>query len=416
MNRELPQKYQENNSKPSTGLNVLCVNSDLAGCYHYRVKVPFGELKRFGVTYNWVPFLPNSLNMSFMDTLIRFIHPYDVVNVQRCYKYPLINALRQACDIMGKPLIFETDDDYLNLPPYNPCSVEMKTEDAREGFKEILRMADMVTVTTEELKNIYYPFNKNIKILPNNLENVHQYRDFIEGTADKDGKFKIEPTLGLYSIPSVIKGGGKRERIIRIGYSGTPTHQIDFKTIEFYWWKLLKKYKKKICVVYIGDQYFAQLHQENMKGEGVNSVFIPTMMYELYYLNLRNLDIGIAPLMPNIFNMSKSPIKAVEYGSWGIPSVLPNYITYNREFTDGKDCLMYHSGQEFYDAMSELIENEILRERLGENAREYVLQNRLEHLYSEERFNIYKDVVGNSHQLRIFNPTKEINNEIPQAN
>ncbi len=57
--------------------------------------------------------------------------------------------------------------------------------------------------------------------------------------------------------------------------------------------------------------------------------------------NIRNIDIGIAPLAPTIFNMSKSDIKAVEYGSWGIPSLLPRYVTYSRNFVEEENCLMY---------------------------------------------------------------------------
>ena len=332
--------------------------------------------------------------------------------VQRCYKYRLVAAVRQACDILGKKMIFETDDDYLHLPPYNPCAFEINPQ-TREEFKEILRMADQVTVSTEELKNVYYPYNKNIDVLPNNVKEVFYFKDV--GTAEVDNMGNFDPIFqhGLIHVPAYgqLEDGSSR-RLVRIGYTGTPTHRQDFETIRKEWFKTLKKFKDKVCVIYVGDEYFAKVHEEEM-GKS-NMIYIAPSQYWLYYMHIRNFDIGIAPLVPDVFNMGKSPIKAVEYASWGVPAILPNFITYEREFVNGTNCLMYYNDREFGTALGSYIEDREIRVTHGRNAREHVRLNRLEELphNSARRAGILRNLYEGSTPITMFEPNKkEIKNE-----
>jgi glycosyltransferase involved in cell wall biosynthesis len=106
--------------------------------------------------------------------------------------------------------------------------------------------------------------------------------------------------------------------------------------------------------------------------------------------------------------MSKSSIKAVEYGMWGIPSVLPNYVTYTRNFTNEQNCLTYNNSREFEEQLSRLIDDHDLRETMGQNARDYVRDNRLEHLHAEKRFNLYRDLITSTPKPRRFAPSSQV--------
>ena len=156
----------------------------------------------------------------------------------------------------------------------------------------------------------------------------------------------------------------------------------------------------------MGDQYFWKKHEDLKKYKKVpdRNIYIPQYEYSLYMYNYRNLDVAIAPLYPNIFNMSKSDIKAVEAASWGIPCVLPNYVTYNRNFVHGETCFLYDNGKEFYEYIELLLGDPKLRSDMGQKALQYVTENRLERLHAKERYEAYKSVIDKSYRLNIFHP------------
>lgn len=386
-------------------MNCLCIVSDFGACFEYRVRGPFTELKKFGVNLTYYPFLPRDPRQNDLMTLLNFVYPYDLVIVQRCFRLGIMWHLRQVCDILGKKLIFETDDDYLHIPLHNPCAAEFLDPKRRWEFLEILRMADMITVSTQELKNVYYPYNKNIAVLPNNIPGVQFFKDSGEVQIDLESPY-YDPIIsnGFVHLPAYTNIDGAKFRVIRIGYTGTVTHREDFNTIKGSWFKTIKKLSKNnsIQVVYIGDDYFARMHDKELGGS--NMLHIPATGYEMYYQNIRNLDIGIAPLEINIFNMSKSPNKAIEYASWGIPAVLPNYITYDREFKHNETALFYNNPAEFEEQLTRIVEDSDLRNRLGQNARMHVLQNRLESVHAQERFELYQGLLNTSRPIKIFKP------------
>jgi len=370
---------------------------------------------------------------------------FDLIILQRCFMYDLFSRIRKACNFLGKPLIFETDDDYLNLPTHNPCYLALaarellakyqefieakKFDEAKmlyplleqsrlkglEQYRNIIRESDGIVVSTEELKRSLTPYNKNIIVLQNNVDRVfygkdydsedqHKYQD-----ANGDWKIKVPTYQNLFTIPSwcIIDPKYKVvKKIPRIGYSCTTSHRgQDFDTIKKKFFKTIDKYHQDTWSVFLGDDYF--YNQQEKKGR---KHFIWPTEYDLYVFNLRNIDVGMAPLETNIFNMSKSDIKAVEHAMWGTPCVLPNMITYTRNFVNEETALFYDNEEEFGEQLERLIKDEKLRRKLGDNAREYVRENRLESLHSEKRFNFYQSMVQSSYNLKVFMPHKELVN------
>jgi glycosyltransferase involved in cell wall biosynthesis len=423
-------------------MKILTFASDLSGCHNYRVRIPNIELKRFGVENTTLTFIPNQPGVGQIQTLVDLIENYDLVILQRCHIPEIYALIREATSFLGIPLIFETDDDYFNLEKDNPAywsmvprgilKDNMSTQEMEqirnsylEAYKQVISGVDMITTSTEELKHILYPYNRNIEVLPNNVLDVYRYRTYDpeQNFIGPDGKFYLPNNLGMISTPSyAIKEDGTLLATPRIGYSCTPSHWgQDWKTVEYYWHKLIQKHSKTCWFVYVGAQpgprgdwsedYWIKQHHEVVKRFQVKNRAIPIAPaeYDLYNFHLRNIDIGIAPLSPNIFNMSKSEIKWLEYSSWGIPSVLPNYITYNRSVENHKTALLYDNGREFQEAIESLIHDSKLRHQIGLNALNWVEQNRLEKHWAKRRFDIYKDLVDNSYRLKIFEP--EVKNE-----
>lgn len=385
------------------------IKSDMGGCFQLRVLQPFSELRRWGVDYSHTAFLPQNISEPPEDTLVRWVEQFDLIIVQRCFKYEIFKRMRRACDIAGRKLLFETDDDYINLPYYNPCHKEIHNGDNLAGFIQILREADGITVTTQELKDVYYRFNKNIYVLPNNVECIYPFKDEYIQPIGMDGKVPMSEVFGFVSYPSFVSVQPEAtkppaiNKLFRIGYTATPTHREDYMTIKPYFEKFLKKYPNTI-VFYLGDPWFPQVgHPSNHK----NVVHIPNQPYELYLQNIRNFDVGIAPLVPDIFNMSKSSLKLLEYGSWGIPAVAPNYITYTRHFEHNKTAMLYNNGREFYDMLEEMANNHQKRQEIGRNAAMMINDTRTEKVNSEERFNLYKSFIDSTPKYQRFRPNKE---------
>lgn len=441
---------------PKINYRVIAYCADQFACYRFRIDQPHRELKRYGVSTHVQLATPSDEGTTgfSMNALIKQIARYDLVIIQRLTSLNFIKWFKEACDIAGKPLIFESDDDYLHLEKHNPCffstsldglvrqyrdltaagkileAEALKPELERERIKGLnelkyaLSLPDLITTTTEELAQVFRAHNKNVVVLPNCVEQVYWERDYMveavhpPGTfmpnqfgelVDVSGQLVVPNQLGFQTIPAYYQNFSQEgeflgeKRVLRVGYTGTTSHQQDFETIRTYWDRLVEKYKHKCWFIYIGDPYFAD---QTVSGR-TRRHWIKDAPYDIYRHNIRNLDIGIAPLEPTPFNMGKSDIKLLEYGMWGIPGVAPNYITYSRSFTHGETALLYNNGKEFYDYMEELINNSALRLKLGNAARKYVYENRLEENWVEKRFLTYKALLDHHTPYTTFSPNKE---------
>lgn len=394
-------------------LGIVCDHTAIA---YYRLIQPMTVLAGAGVHFNMVRFLPNHPTMSNIGLLYELVFQYDLVILQRCYDVYYAKLIRQACDLVGIPMVYETDDDYFHIPPDNHGYNVVNQPGIIDRYHEILEMADAVTVTNRELAAIVYPFNSNVHIFSNNVlymgggEHLSVKKDLHLERANEQGMMVIPEAHGSYNAPAFFermipeKDGfytKKLGRIVRLGYSATPSHRSDVETIAGAVHKILDKYGDKILFITVGDK---ECHDKLTQGRKRCFNIEQDMNYWKYWENIRTFDIGLAPLQPNLFNMSKSQIKAVEYGSWGTVGLLPNMCTYTREFTHNTNCLLYNNQKEFYNALEILINDHKLRDQLSEAARDRVRDYRIEQ--SERnyrpRLEFYKSLVGkykcNSHQ------------------
>lgn len=399
---------------------------------------PWRALVRFGVSLDTVATLPSLSNApgTSEQALLTQISRYDLIILQRVTMLPIVKMIKNICHLLDKPLVGVFDDNYIHLEHHNPCFfscslsglpqtyrelinegrtaeaealVPALLQDRENGLSELktsLGLYDLLIVTTEELREAYLPFNKNIVVLKNNIDQTFPERDMTVETLDEQGRFMIESKFGLVTVPGFYyQAPEKLARVLRIGYTGTETHRHDFDTtIKNAWTKLVKKYAADKWFVYIGDPYFAET---SYYAENTRKIHIPAAAYETYRLNLRNLDIGIAPLSPTPFNMSKSDLKVMEYASWGIPSVAPDYVTYSRFWKHGENILLYKNETEFIECVEALMNNPALRERLGRNALEYVTKYRTEAVNAEERYLVLKNLVDSKLKFKTITPLKK---------
>jgi tetratricopeptide (TPR) repeat protein len=217
---------------------------------------------------------------------------YDLVIIQRYVK--LDEASLALFEKHPKPLIFETDDLLIRLPRYHPDIANLGH--ARLFWNLFAKQIDGIMVSTEYLQRFYSSSSQSIEVIRNVLppNYVNEQRQLKAG----------QP--------------------LHICYHGTPTHIKDFDFLTQTLIKLKKEYNDRIACHFFGFAPSPSI--ETMPGMYIHP-FEPNYVKSLERIKNIGIDIGLAPLLNNDFNRSKSSIKYLEYtyaGGIGVYSdVLP---------------------------------------------------------------------------------------------
>ena len=82
-------------------------------------------------------------------------------------------------------------------------------------------------------------------------------------------------------------------------------------------------------------------------------------------------DIGLAPLVDTRFNACKSPIKALDYAALGLAVAASDVPAYRGSLADGGGgCLVPNDTAAWFDALSRLVRDRVLRAQLARGAQE----------------------------------------------
>ena len=101
----------------------------------------------------------------------------------------------------------------------------------------------------------------------------------------------------------------------------------------------------------------------------------PFVPREENFQNIANLDINLAPLeINNPFCMAKSELKFFEAGLVATPTVAVATQSYQEAIIDGVDGFLAANQNQWLEKMERLVLDENLRKKMGEKAREKVLQ------------------------------------------
>lgn len=265
----------------------------------------------------------------------------------------------------GKKVVVDCDDNYLDIPESNLMYDKFKkTKKDRAILSTILSFADAVVVTTvplqqrikEHIKEVH-GIDKNVVIIPN-------YNDI------KDWNYKpVE----------------KSKKDIIIGYSGSNSHHDDMRMVLPAIVNIMKKYKnvRFQCLGIVGtgdiDKVYKGIPKDIMDRMDLVGA---TETFKEYpeWLSKQKWDIGIAPLVNTPFTRSKSHIKWLEYSMYKIPTIASRVYPYFMP-VDGKETIVHGEtgllakDNEWEKCLEELIVDKEKRDRLGENAYNYIKDN-----------------------------------------
>lgn len=306
----------------------------------------------------------------------------DLVLIQRDFPRDL-TAYEKIIDLahqQSKPVVFEIDDLLYCLPDTHPDRRIQHYTESLLPMLQAIQEADFVTVTTPKLRADLLHFNQNILILPNFLDDaIWKMREPV---------IQSNPDLPLV-----------------IGYMGSESHQPDVASIVPVMIQLLDRFPEKIRLHFWGVRPPKEL------AAYTQVKWIPAQTYQYadfasYFLT-QQADIFIAPLVDNLFNRAKSPLKFFEYTALGAPGVYSRLEPFEQVITDGQDGLLASTQEEWQENLTRLIQDADLRVHLAQRAQETIrskwLLSHKDHLWQAA----YQDMIQ-THGA----PSAEANNAV----
>ena len=257
----------------------------------------------------------------------------DVLVMQR----PAFAYGAKVFDKMGGHVarVYETDDDMLTMETSNsPFTSDPRSP---ESVRYCLRRAEMVTVSTPYLAELYAPFNSNIRVLPNCV--------------------KAE----LLDMPR------KRRDRVTIGWQGGLSHLVDMCVIQDELTGILEA-NPDVDMHFIGQDFSPMQWVRNPALEA-RCRFSPWCDDVGDYYKLYDFDIAIAPLADRPFNKAKSHLKALEAAARGVPVIAQDMEPYREFVVDGVTGYLVRTGEEFAKRLTDLIHDEAAREEMGAAAK-----------------------------------------------
>jgi len=285
---------------------VLSYVSDYTGCGHIRNIIPSTYLNAiFGrdaqmniITSPAMIFQPDILKRTRSILFQRTMGPHSVGMIQQYKELQKQYQFKMVYDL--DDFIWDGKDIGEEIPNYN-FGKEAINSEVQNSCIENMKMMDTVTVTCDFL------------------------RDYIASKGVDKNKIKIVHN----TMPSFLWGSDKKAHITKkiekptIVWSSSPTHWHDGKKLlgdmDNAWLQWIIKSVKEDKINYVqmgGLPWFFEEIKDKIKVYGwVNSLHYPAAVKSV------KADFGIAPLVPNFFNYSKSPIKYQEYCVAGIVGV-----------------------------------------------------------------------------------------------
>ena len=283
----------------------------------------------------------------------------------------------------GKTIVMDIDDDWFTVSPYSPHYQRLGTEEVvhaqnngdilhlwKDGeninlednrrtldqFKQALSAADLITVTTPYLAELYGEYGKTA-VLPNYVD------------------------LNIWKALEV----KYPEPYIRLGWRGGHSHYEDLLQVQPVIRELMEKHKnlKLIMAGWCPNGWKKALPQDRIEEHPwFGNAAHPYAMMTL------GIDVAFCPRQCIPFNKGKDWLAWIEWSAMGVPGVYAAMEPFTSHIRHGDNGMIAASQQGWYEGLNKLITYHTLREGMGRRAREDIERkadvNREIHSYKEE--------------------------------
>ncbi|MCK5295267.1 MAG: hypothetical protein KAJ75_00125 [Alphaproteobacteria bacterium] len=356
--KNMPKKgKKQDTNKP---LKIMSMPVDKGGCGQYRVRQPLAMISQ-----------PHQCHIvdkdkDNMNQVYEALKMADIIIVRQGGEIGMRDLKSKYPEIKAK-WVLDIDDNIELISPYSEHYRTYGTKEyydkhadvwlwkdhergfeVHENFQRVKSLVssykefDMVTTTTEFLAEYARDGGaKEVKVLPNCINLEHWW-----------------------------KPNRKKNKVLKIGWSGGVSHYEDFWEIRKPLNKLMDEYDFNL--VFQGADFRGILKKKHRKRVEFRSWVDFTG--HSYHLMMMGLDIAVIPLASLPFNEYKSSIKFFEFSAMGVPSVVKNMLPYSEDITK-TNSMPFKNSKQFYNGVKDLIEKPKLRNKIGFNARKYVEKN-----------------------------------------
>lgn len=269
---------------------------------------------------------------------------YNILWVQLITSHILFEIIKKAKS-QGVRIVYDIDDRLDSIPADNQAGSVYGTPEKQAEILSMLRIADLVTVSTE-------PLAEHLREC--GIENVRVVRNQMTANVAP----RRHPPNPAFT---------------RILWAGSPTHKHDLAIVAPAIRNILKRHAGKVRFTCMGERLpeaLADCYDYVDLKEPVD--------FADYHDTIASIaaDFGIAPLQVNPFNDSKSAIKALEYASAGYPMLLSPVGEYPNIVADGFPAVLVADDQ-WEMAIERMISmSREERDALGKRCTKWVIENR----------------------------------------
>lgn len=261
----------------------------------------------------------------------------DLVLIQRVFPFPGTASLLETIFASGKPVVYDTDDDWTSLPASHTFFPDLGQR--LPLILDTARRARLVTVSTPSLGATFAALGCRVQVLPNVLPD----------------------TLWRPTPPP-------DRSVTAVGLAATPSHHADFAPLAPALSRLAARLQGLARWVFYG----CLPEPEHFPG-ATRLPFAPDYAAYADRLPRLGLAIGLAPLRDTPFNRAKSPIKWMEFAAAGLAGIFADLPPYQDVVEQERTGLLVGPDpRDWVEAVERLVKDAPLRRRLAVQAKEAV--------------------------------------------
>jgi glycosyltransferase involved in cell wall biosynthesis len=267
-----------------------------------------------------------------------FFKRYDIVFVQR-EAFMLGTSFFERRFSKRSKLVFDFDDAIWRTQVGFNKSGNQSLYFLKNPSKtaDIIKASHLVIAGNRFLEEYALQFNSNVEIIPT--------------TIDTDEYAYVEQE----EKPSVC-----------IGWSGSFSTIIYVEQMLHIYKAIKDKYGDRVYFKVIGDGTF--------KSSDPDIQGIPWRK-ETELEDLSEIDIGLMPLSDDEWTKGKCALKGLQYMALGIPTIMSPVGVNNDVVRHGENGMLASTDEEWIDAISTLVEDARLRNRMGRKGRQTVVED-----------------------------------------
>ena len=321
----------------------------------YRANGVFGDLQRRMPDLHITSMDVKDLrNMGWPDLKL-----FDIVFMQRPYSGLNLQMARFVKD-MRMPLWIDFDDNLFEIPRGNRAKDTFMNPATRKNIEETARLADVISVSTGALAEIYTQLNKNVVVIPNALD-----------------------TKNLLPRP--------KKQTEAVLWRGSDTHNLDLYLYAEEIYSIHETYTTNEFL-YLGyDPWFIPPTPNFKYAKATDPI--------LYFQQISKIAPKImhVPLVDSHFNRCKSDIAYLEGTYAGAVCLVPDWPEWQHPGT-----VRYNSVEEYAEKLRQLLNGGTSFNKYNRQAWEYIMQNRTLEVVNQQRVDLLNQLIKQNNEIDMY--------------